>query len=320
MRRWQIGDETRRDRTTPSGSSRVVIALGGNALLRRGESMDAGTQRRNVAEAAGVIALIARSHDVIVTHGNGPQVGLLALQAEAYRDVDPYPLDLLGAQTEGMIGFLIEEQLRPALPGREVVTLLTPVVVDREDPAFEEPTKPIGPVYPRAAVEALAQARGWRFAEDGDGFRRVVASPEPGRVIGIGAIRLLSRLGAVVICAGGGGVPVIEDAEGGLRGVEAVIDKDLTAAIIAREVEADALLLLTDVDAVYEDWGSERARPIAQVTPEELRAGDFPAGSMGPKVEAACRFVEGGGAFAGIGALADGRAILEGKAGTRVRR
>jgi len=257
---------------------------------------------------------------VIVTHGNGPQVGLLALQAEAYRDVDPYPLDLLGAQTEGMIGFLIEEQLRPALPGREVVTLLTPVVVDREDPAFEEPTKPIGPVYTRAAIEALADARGWRFAEDGDGFRRVVASPEPGRVIGIGAIRLLSRLGAVVICAGGGGVPVIEDAEGGLRGVEAVIDKDLTAALIAREAEADALLLLTDVDAVYEDWGSDRARPIAEVTLEELRAGDFPAGSMGPKVEAACRFVEEGGGFSGIGALADGEAILEGEAGTRVRR
>lgn len=299
---------------------RIVIALGGNALLRRGESADAGTQRRNIGEAVAVVAALAREHDVVVTHGNGPQVGLLALQSEAFQEVEPYPLDLLGAQTEGLIGFLIEEQLRPALPGREVVTLLTPVLVDARDPAFETPTKPVGPVYSAERARALTRARGWRMSSDGSGYRRVVPSPEPVRIIGIDAIRLLSRLGAVVICAGGGGVPVVREEDGGLHGVEGVIDKDLSAALLARELGADGLLLLTDVPAVMAGWGGDDPRPIGSTTAEQLRRGHFAPGSMGPKVEAACRFIESGGVFAGIGLLADGVGIVDGLVGTRVTR
>jgi len=299
---------------------RIVIALGGNALLRRGEPADAGTQRRNIRDAVAVVAALARKHDVVVTHGNGPQVGLLALQAEAFTEVEAYPLDLLGAQTEGLIGFLIEEQLRPKLPGREVVTLLTPVLVDAGDPAFSTPTKPVGPVYPIGRGRELARLRGWQMVPEGNGCRRVVPSPEPLRIIGIDAIRLLSRLGAVVICAGGGGVPVVQEEDGGLHGVEGVIDKDLSAALLARELGADALLLLTDVVAVMEDWGGDDPRPIGVTTVERLRRGTFAPGSMGPKVEAACRFIESGGAFAGIGLLADGVEIVEGLVGTRVTR
>ncbi len=296
---------------------RVVVALGGNALLRRGEGMDAETQRRNVAVAARVLARIAGEHELVVTHGNGPQVGLLALQAEAFGEVEPYPLDLLGAQTEGLIGFLLEEQLRPALPGREVVTLLTPVVVDPEDPAFGRPAKPVGRVYRREEADRLAQERGWEVVADGGGFRRAVPSPEPVRIVGIDAIRLLARMGAVVICAGGGGVPVVER-EGGLRGVEAVIDKDLSACLLARELEAEALLLLTDVPGVLDGWETPDPRVLREATVAELRSRSFAPGSMGPKVEAACRFVESGGRFAAIGALEEGAGILRGEGGTRV--
>ncbi len=297
---------------------RVVIALGGNALLRRGEPLDATVQRRNVRAAASAVAAVAREHEVVITHGNGPQVGLLLLQSEAYRAVAPYPLDILGAETEGMIGYLIEEELRNVLPGREVATLLTVVEVAADDPAFRRPSKPIGPVYTAAEARRLAVERGWRMAPDGRRWRRVVPSPEPRRIIEIAAIRLLVAAGVIVVCAGGGGIPVVVDPAGGLRGVEAVIDKDLSAALLATTLEADALLLLTDVDAVYAEWGTPWARPLRRATAAELRAMSFAPGSMGPKIEAACRFVESGGRFAAIGALADAALLLRGGAGTRV--
>ncbi len=296
----------------------IVAALGGNALLRRGEPADVETQRRNVAVAVEAIAALAADHDVVVTHGNGPQVGLLALQAEAYPDVTPYPLDVLGAESEGMIGYLLDQGLYGRLPDRPVATLLTQVVVDGDDPAFEHPSKPIGPVYERAAAERLARERGWAIATDGERWRRVVPSPEPRRIVELPAIRTLLSSGAVVICSGGGGVPVLVDESGALHGVEAVIDKDLTAALLARELKADALLLLTDVPQVERNHGSPVAHPIDEACVGELDPADFPAGSMRPKIEAARRFAADTGGLVAIGALADAPRILEGRAGTRV--
>ena len=296
---------------------RVVVALGGNALLPRGAPPRADLQRRNVALAAAAIAGIARHHDVVVTHGNGPQVGLLALQAEAYADVQPYPLDVLGAESEGMIGYLIEQELANCLPERDVVTLLTQVVVDADDPAMAAPSKPIGPVYPPSKAAALRR-RGWAVARDGDHVRRVVPSPVPRRIVELRAIRLLVEAGVLVVCAGGGGIPVVETSSGGLAGVEAVIDKDLAAALLADALGAEALLLLTDVDAVQTGWRTPAARPIRRASPATLRRHRFEPGSMAPKVEAACRFVETTGGIAGIGALADAAAILTGEAGTMV--
>jgi carbamate kinase len=298
---------------------RVVAALGGNALLRRGEPADAATQRRNVAAAARALAGIATDNELVVTHGNGPQVGLLALQAESYRGVSPYPLDVLGAETEGMVGYLIEQGLRAELPDRDVATLLTQVIVRADDPAFAAPSKPIGPVYDRTTAERTARERGWTVAPDGEAWRRVVPSPEPRAIVELTAIRLLVDAGVLVVCTGGGGVPVVERPGGALRGVEAVIDKDLAAALLARELEADALLLLTDVEGVELDRGTERARPLRAATPSELRALDLPAGSMGPKAEAAARFVEAGGGLAAICSLETAAAALAGEAGTLVR-
>ena len=297
---------------------RVVVALGGNALLRRGERADAATQRGNVAVAVRAIARLARDHNVVVTHGNGPQIGLLALQGEAYAGERPYPLDVLGAETEGMVGYLLEQELTNELGGGPVATLLTQVVVDRDDPAFGRPTKPIGPVYERSAAERLAADRGWTVAPDGDGYRRVVPSPEPRTIVELPTIRLLVESGVLVVCVGGGGIPVVRT-DGRLHGVEAVIDKDLAAALLASSLEADALLLLTDVPAVEADWRTPRARPIGEASVDELRGMSFASGSMGPKVEAACRFIAAGGGFAGIGALDDAAAILRGERGTRVR-
>ena len=297
---------------------RVVIALGGNALLRRGEPADAATQRRNVATAVAAVADLAADHEVIVTHGNGPQVGLLALQGDAYDAVAPYPLDVLGAETEGMIGYLLDQELVNALGGRPVATLLTQVIVDRDDPAFTLPTKPIGPAYDRETADRLAAERGWAVAPDGPHHRRVVASPEPRSIVELTTLRLLVEAGVLVVCVGGGGIPVAVDRDGRLCGVEAVIDKDLAAALLARGLAADALLLLTDVPAVQAGWGTPEARELAHVSPPELRELSFAQGSMGPKVEAACRFVEATGGFAGIGALADARAILQRHRGTRI--
>jgi carbamate kinase len=297
---------------------RVVAALGGNALLRRGEPLDAETQRRNVAVAARALAEVARDHELIVTHGNGPQVGLLALQAAAYPEGGAYPLDVLGAESEGMIGYLLQQGLRNALPGRTVATLLTQVRVDADDPAFASPSKPIGPVYERADADALAAERGWTVRPDGAYWRRVVPSPQPASIVELEAIELLVRAGVLAICAGGGGVPVIEDADG-LHGVEAVVDKDLAAALLATRLRADALLLLTDVPCVELGWGTPAARPLAGATPDELRDLQLAAGSMGPKVEAASRFAEATGGTAAIGALDDAAALLAGSAGTQIR-
>lgn len=304
---------------SPNQNTRpIVIALGGNALLQRGQPPEAEIQKANIHIAALAIAKIARHYPVVVTHGNGPQVGLLALQGECEKSCKPYPLDVLGAETEGMIGYLLEQELRNQLPGRDVVTLLTQIVVDRQDPAFLQPTKPIGPVYTLEQAQQLAQERGWAIAADGQGYRRVVASPEPKRIIELPTIQLLVKSGALVVCAGGGGIPVVVNEAGGLQGVEAVIDKDLAAALLAQNLQAQGLLLLTDVDGVYENWSTNYAHCFEQATPKNLRRYRFAAGSMGPKVEAACRFVETTGQWCGIGKLDQALDIIDGKAGTVV--
>lgn len=290
----------------------VVAALGGNALLRRGEPPETARQLANIRSAACALAEIAREHDLVVTHGNGPQVGLLALQSGD-------PLYMLSAETEGMIGYMIETALRNELPGRDVAGLLTQIAVARDDPAFAAPDKPIGPVYEAAAAERLARDHGWTIARDGDGYRHVVPSPRPLRILEIETIRLLVKNGILVICAGGGGIPVVAD-ETGWRGIEAVIDKDRASAFLAIELGADALLMLTDVDAVYADWDGDRKQPLGSVSAKELRALEFAPGSMGPKVEAAIDFAKATGRMAGIGRLQDAAAILRGEAGTRVTR
>ena len=298
---------------------RVVAALGGNALLQRGEAAEAEVQRRHVAEAAHSLAELARDHELIITHGNGPQVGLLALQSAAYPEIGPYPFDVLGAESEGMIGYLLEQALQNELPGRQVAALLTQVLVDRADPAFATPSKPIGPVYDEATAHRLAEDRGWTVKRDGDSWRRVVASPEPQTIMEIETIRTLVDLGVIIICAGGGGIPVVKNSAERLHGVEAVIDKDLSAALLALELAADALLLLTDIDGIQLDYGTPAARPLRDATPDQLAELDLPAGSMGPKAEAACRFVESGGHVSAIASLDSARAALNGQAGTTVR-
>jgi carbamate kinase len=296
----------------------IVLALGGNALLRRGEALDADIQRQNLLEAAKAVAPIAREHQVVITHGNGPQIGLLALQAAAYTDVRPYPLDVLGAESEGMVGYMIEQELANALPGRDIATLLTQVEVDPADPAFAAPSKPIGPIYRQAHAQRLATERSWTFMPDGNGYRRAVPSPTPRRIREINVIKLLVRAEVLIICAGGGGIPVVTTASGDFAGVEAVVDKDLCAALLAEQIGADALMLLTDVPAVWTKWPKADGRPIGCTTPTELRGFTFAAGTMGPKVEAACRFVERTGRIAAIGAMEQAVAILAGTAGTIV--
>ena len=293
----------------------VVAALGGNALLRRNEAADAETQRRNVAAAAGALAGIARRHRLVVTHGNGPQIGLLALQAEGAGADRRWPIDVLGAEAEGMLGYQIEQELGNAL-GTEVAALLTRVEVDPDDPAFGAPDKPIGPGYDRQTAERLAAARGWRVGPDGSRWRRLMPSPMPRRFLERETIRLLVRAGVVVVCAGGGGIPVAIGAGGAAYGVEAVVDKDRSAALLAEDLGADLLLMLTDVPAVFIDWGTPDARPIRRASPAHLARLSFAAGSMGPKIEAACRFVNRTGGSAAIGALADASEIVAGAKGT----
>lgn len=301
---------------------RIVVALGGNALSRRDEPMTAANQRRNVGRAARAVASLASDHELVVTHGNGPQVGLLALQAEAYEAVEAYPLDVLGAESEGMIGYFIEQELRGSLPDRELATILTMVEVDRADPAFARATKPIGPMYDDAEAERIRVERGWTLARDGEGWRRVVASPRPKRVLELEAIRMLLERGVIVICTGGGGIPTIRKADDRLEGVEAVIDKDRASALLARELGAEVLVLATDVEAVYTRWGTDEARPMRRASLAELAALTFDPGSMGPKVEAACEFLTHGGKGTGrravIGALDDLAAMVSGAAGTQV--
>ncbi|MFZ1468378.1 MAG: carbamate kinase [Paracoccaceae bacterium] len=297
----------------------VVAAVGGNGLLQRGQPLTAAAQRANVKTAAEALAQIVRAgHRLIVTHGNGPQVGLLALQGAAYKPDEAYPLDVLGAETEGMIGYLIEQELENALGhDHAVATLLTQVIVDPHDPAFQAPTKPVGPIYTKDEAEARAAAAGWTIAQDGDHWRRVVPSPRPVEIPDLRVVRMLLDQGVVVICAGGGGIPVIRRPDDSLIGVEAVIDKDAASALLAADIGADALLLLTDVAAVYRDFGTDTETPLGQISPAEGRALAMPKGSMGPKLAAACDFADRGG-IAGIGRLADAMALLQGTAGTRV--
>jgi carbamate kinase len=297
--------------------SRLVVALGGNALLRRGEPLEAEVQRANLQAAARGLAEVAEEHELVLTHGNGPQVGLLALEAEAYKAVTPYPLDVLGAESQGMIGYLIVQALR-GKTNRSVVALLTDVVVGADDPAFTQPTKPIGPVYTEGEARRVAAEHGWDVARDGEHYRRVVPSPLPQEIVELDSIEALLGKGSIVVCAGGGGIPVVRDASG-LRGVEAVIDKDLTAALLAEQLHADRLVILTDVPHVEWGWKTRSPVPIEQATPDELRGLEFAAGSMAPKVDAACRFVERTGGEAVIGSLAELAEVTAGHAGTQVR-
>lgn len=297
---------------------RLVIALGGNALLRRGEAMTAENQRDNVRIACEQIAKVAAGNELVIAHGNGPQVGLLALQGAAYDAANPYPLDVLGAETEGMIGYMIEQELGNLLPADlPFATILTQVEVDGADPAFQKPTKPIGPIYTKEEAERLARDKGWSIAPDGNQFRRVVASPRPQRIIEIRPIKWLLEKGSVVICAGGGGIPTLYR-DGKLQGVEAVIDKDLCSALLAEQLASDLLVIATDVDAAYIDWGKPTQKAIAEAHPDELERLGFAAGSMGPKVQAACEFARHTGKVAVIGSLPDIEAIVQGTAGTRV--
>lgn len=304
---------------------RIVVALGGNALLRRGEAPTTSGQRENVRIAARALAPLAGEHELVITHGNGPQVGLLALQA-AQRPLlgdgsapEPIPLDVLGAQTDGFLGYVIEQELGNALPfEKPITTLLTMIEVDADDPAFSAPTKPIGPVYEEAEARRLAAERGWTVAPDGPWWRRVVPSPDPLRIFEIRPILWLLEKGSVVICAGGGGIPTMYLPDGTLTGADAVIDKDRASALLAQQIEADLLVLATDVDGVYSGWGTDESHRIAAGTVEEMKTLDLASGSMGPKVEAACDFVAATGRSAAIGALHELQALVTGDAGTRV--
>jgi carbamate kinase len=302
---------------------RLVVALGGNALLRRAQAPTAAHQLANVRKAATQLARLAGEHDLLLTHGNGPQVGLLALQAAAYTAIEPYPLDVLGAESEGMLGYLLEQELANRMPAaRAVATLITRVEVDADDPAFQAPSKPIGPVYSREQADAVAARHGWTMAADGPGWRRVVPSPRPLRVPGLPVIRGLLERGTLVIAAGGGGIPVVTaQGEGwrGLQGAEAVIDKDLCSALLAIELQADCLLIATDVDAVYLDWGLPAQRRLDTVSADELSGITFAPGSMAPKVEAAIAFVRATKRRAVIGSLDRIDDMLTGRAGTEIR-
>ncbi|ACQ78846.1 carbamate kinase [Beutenbergia cavernae DSM 12333] len=299
---------------------KIVAALGGNALSRRGEPITSQNLRKNVREAVEPLAGLALEHDLVLTHGNGPQVGLLALQNLAYEEIAAYPLDILGAETQGMLGYVVGQELMNAVRlKKEMATILTTTAVAGDDPAFDNPTKFVGPVYSEERANELAAEHGWTIAQDGEWWRRVVPSPEPLHIRQAATIRALSEMGLIVLCVGGGGVPVVADYEAGhLRGVEAVIDKDLASAVLAHDIEADLLLLLTDADAVYLDWGTPEQRAIERATPEALAEFGFAAGSMGPKVDAARRFVADGHGEAVIGSLSKLGEILAGTSGTRI--
>jgi carbamate kinase len=300
---------------------RVVVALGGNALLKRGEPMTAEVQRSNVRTAAQSLAPVAEKHQLVLSHGNGPQVGLLALQGAAYEEVEAYPLDVLGAQTEGMIGYMIEQELGNLLPFEvPFATILTMVEVDADDPAFQNPTKFVGPVYSEVEAMELAADKSWTVKPDGQYWRRVVPSPLPKRIFEIRPIKWLLEKNTVVICAGGGGIPTMyqKGADRVLTGVEAVIDKDRATELLARELEADLYIMATDVDGVYLDWGTPSQQKLDRISAAELKSHSFAAGSMGPKVNAAIQFVEKTGKRSAIGSLEEIEQIVEGKAGTNV--
>ncbi len=300
---------------------RILVALGGNALLRRGEEMTAENQRRNVRLAAEALVPLAQEHQLVITHGNGPQVGMLALQSAAYQQAGAYPLDVLGAQTEGMIGYMIEQELGNLLPFEQpFATILSMVEVDPDDPAWEHPTKPIGPVYSEEEARRLAAEEGWTMVPDGDGFRRAVPSPQPKRIFQVRPVKWLLEKGCIVICAGGGGIPTMYAPGRRLHGVDAVVDKDRASCLLARELEVDLFIMATDADAVYLDWGKPTQRAIRRASPQALAAHGFASGSMGPKVEAAVEFAERTGRTAAIGSLAGVTRIARGEAGTLVTR
>ena len=302
---------------------RIVVALGGNALLKRGQPMTAEMQRANVRTAAQALAPVAKEHQLVISHGNGPQVGLLALQGAAYKADEAYPLDVLGAETEGMIGYMIEQELGNLLPFEvPFATLLTMVEVDGGDPAFQNPAKFVGPLYDKPEADRIRTEKGWMFKQDGDKWRRVVASPIPKRIFEMRPIRWLLEHGTIVICAGGGGIPTMYEPgkDRHLVGVEAVVDKDLCSELLARELQADLLIMATDAEAVFVGWGTPEAKAIHKATPKAIAKYSFPAGSMGPKVEAACRFAMETGHTAAIGALADIPAITRGERGTLIGR
>ena len=298
---------------------RIVIAIGGNALARRGESLEISVQQQHAETAAKIIARIAEQHEVIIVHGNGPQVGLLALQAANYQAINPYPLDVLIAESQGMIGYLLQQHISNHLSAKQIVTLLTHIEVNVNDPAFYNPSKPIGSCYTEETIKPLAEKYHWSIKKDGKYFRRVVPSPEPLRIIELSTLKMLIKHNKLIICAGGGGIPVIKTSTGTWRGIEAVIDKDLSAALLAIQVKADVLVILTDIKYVEKNWNTPQAEIIKQITPKQLRELHFAPGSMAPKVEAVCRFVERTAKRAAIGALEDGIHLLEGTLGTQIK-
>ncbi len=301
---------------------RIVVAIGGNALLKRGEPISAQNQRRNVREAARSIAALYPDNELVISHGNGPQVGLLALQAASYEAVEAFPLDVLGAQTEGMIGYMIEQELGNQLPYEQpLASILTMVEVDAADPAFDNPTKPIGPVYSAETARELAEKNGWAVKPDGDGWRRVVASPVPRHIFQLRPIKWLLEKGVIVICTGGGGIPTMytDGRRTELRGAEVVIDKDLASALLAKELNADRFIMATDADGVYLNWDRPDAKRLDAVTYAQVKDLSFEAGSMGPKVAAACWFTQKTGKPSAIGALQDLERIAGGTAGTTFR-
>jgi len=297
---------------------RIVIALGGNAILQRGQPLEEAIQKQNIDIAAKAIAEVARKHQVILTHGNGPQVGLLALQNDAYKEVSPYSLDVLGAETEGMIGYLFEQALRNILPNRQVITLLTQTIVNEKDPAFQAPSKFVGPVYDKQQADKLTKEKQWVMKPDGKFFRRVVPSPMPEAILELPVIKHITQdHNIIVICTGGGGIPVVQNQDG-IKGIDAVVDKDRASNVLAQGLEADGLVMLTDVDAVETHFGEADSQQIKTASPEMLDDFIFAKGSMAPKVESACEFVKAGGKFAGIGSLFDAIDIIDGKKGTTV--
>lgn len=297
---------------------RIVLALGGNALLKRGDAPDSRTQRANARAAAQALAPLADQHEMVITHGNGPQIGLLALQQSTLPLDERQPLDVLGAESEGLIGYLLEREMRRLLPKRKLATILTMVEVDSDDPAMAEPTKPIGPIYSDAEWQQVSHRFGWRGVPEADGMRRVVPSPHPHAILQSDVIQDLLADGTIPICAGGGGIPVCRDGEYGLVGVEAVIDKDWTSARLAFELGADRLVMLTDVAAIYENWGEANASPLSHLSPSDVDALSLPAGSMGPKAAAAAWFSRATGNMAAIGALSQTTDVVSGRAGTHV--
>lgn len=296
----------------------VVIALGGNAILQRGETLSAQNQYKNITQVGEVVAGLVKNYRVVIVHGNGPQVGLLALQGALDQQTPAYPLDILVAETQGMLGYMIAQTLEQKESIPQVVTLLTRIQVEADDPAFQHPSKFIGPVYLPDQQHEPEARYGWTMKADGQYFRRVVASPKPRKVVELASIKCLLDSDHIVVCAGGGGMPVIAN-QHGYCGVEAVIDKDLSAALLAQELQAEYLMILTDADAVYQDWGTPQARALRDVTPEILRPFAAPDGAMGPKAEAVIEFVEQTGGTAFIGALSDAEAILRREKGTCIR-